>query len=200
MSRKRQWPKRRGARAFRCFRGGRHGRLQKGCGGEAELPLERGEELLRSGGLGGALFGADSGEGLRELRIAVLLAGCGGGEGLLRGGELRGEPGAVATVVAPGDEQDRSERGREDDFSETKSQMKAHGTSRGKRLEASLQGETECGVREFLVENLAGDGAYRRLRRPALTSNGRGGPGPERDTGDCRRRSRRAGRASGRRP
>jgi hypothetical protein len=50
----------------------------------------------------GALLGGESGEGLRELGVAVVLASVGGGEKLLGRGELGFELGAIAAVGSPG--------------------------------------------------------------------------------------------------
>lgn len=50
----------------------------------------------------GAFLGGESGESLRELRVAVALASVGCGEELFGGGELGFELGAIAAVGAPG--------------------------------------------------------------------------------------------------
>lgn len=50
----------------------------------------------------GALFGGERGERLRELRVAVVLAGVRVGEELPGGGEFGGKLGAIAAVGAPG--------------------------------------------------------------------------------------------------
>jgi hypothetical protein len=91
--------------------------VQRERRGKRDLPREPGKDLVWREP--GGFLRINRGEGPRKLRVAVVLAGCGGGEGLLRGGELRGEPGAVAAAVAPGDEQDRNEHGGEQDLRRT---------------------------------------------------------------------------------
>lgn len=76
---------------------------------------EGGEEL--SGGEVGLFLGGELGEGLRELGVAIFLAGGGLSDDLLRGGELGGELGAIAAVGLPGEEEGQGDDSRGKTFS-----------------------------------------------------------------------------------
>jgi hypothetical protein len=72
------------------------------------------------------LLGGDRGQRLLELGVAVMLAGIGGVEGLLSGGQLRCELAAVVAVVAPGEKDHRDKAGDQGDFGYAEQWMDLH--------------------------------------------------------------------------
>src|SRR5713226_10636982 len=83
-------------RVWRCGGG-----FQNDRGWQGDLGGEFAHNL--GGRYDSALLGRQSGESLRELIVAVVLAGVGGGEELFCGGEFGFELGTIAAVGAPGE-------------------------------------------------------------------------------------------------
>jgi hypothetical protein len=81
--------------------------LQRYGHGQRDLSREFADDLSWRGD--GALLCRQGGEGLQELRVAVVLAGVDLRQSVPAGGEIRGELRAVAAVGAPGGEQSQNE-------------------------------------------------------------------------------------------
>lgn len=82
------------------------------------------QELV--GGEAGIFLGRELGEGLRELGVAIFLVGGGLGDDLLRGGELRGELGAIAAVGLPGEEKGQRDDRGDECFDQTQRNSSGH--------------------------------------------------------------------------
>lgn len=114
-------------------------RLKSDGRGQRKIFRELTGDLIR--GEDGALFGGDGGESLRELRVAVVLAGVGSGKKLLRGSELRGELRAIALVGAPGEEGGDTESKREAGDDEFWPKLGKHNWFRRQEVEDTLSVE-----------------------------------------------------------
>ena len=101
------------------------GRGERDGDWEREMLREFVEDLRRRGD--GAFLRGDGGEGLRELGVAFVLAGGGLRQGLIGGGEIGGELGAVATVSAPGDDDGDGEGGGDEEFGDAEWDSVKHG-------------------------------------------------------------------------
>lgn len=92
--------------------------------GQTERLRQRFDDLVGSDC--GFTLGGELRERLRELRVADFLAIGGGSDGLLRGGELRGELRAIAAVRLPRENEDRGNQYWGEKFCEAKPESSGH--------------------------------------------------------------------------